>query len=1430
MPDDAAELSALVAEIAAERDRVLDDLSRLSSGDPDAPALCGYAGELSYRLHALGHGDDEDAVALDAFEHAFGRPGPADDPMWSAWRVIFGHLRAQRYDEARPDRELLSEVVELLGVGADGLPPDDPDFDPVREVAHALLVACTRERYERRTPADDEGALLDDALTRHHDALSAADPAIEGIADLRVDLGLLHIRRFALRGDLDDAAASARHYRAALDGAHPVAAADVPQVWHSAGVALMLHGRATEDRRELESARDAFDTALTELRRSGADAPEWAWEVRCDAVFIRATLWAVWKDQAHGAAAEVELTRLLAVPGAEDRLLPPYLDVFGRLLYERAAERDDAGGRDRAIALLRHALDTWDPARDGDSTVTAMFLAFFQQARYPDDPDPGRARDVLEGVAPTLRSSLDVQGLRPMALLMDAWARYRLVEHGLLAEREGVPEGLDVEGVLSAYNAMNDDLQQGRSHFDFGEDEHLPGFGRDVTGSHRRQAAFDQVLAGVRATEPGSEARARLASMLLGNLIAFDPDGRHVTADQRRELIEAVFQRVEQDPAWLGKAHAVAGVSLLGAEMAGSGSGLDAVLAHFDQAEAAGQDSGRDYGVALARLAAQTRRGQTGGAADDMEAGAEAWRRLREDPTVPRYLRQSMDLQQASHDAFAATRRGDLAAADRSIVQLATGHAEMSDEDPSRIQIYTLMENARAARDHLAETLGVPPLAPPAHRPGVLELRRQAARLPRDHRAWVLGDNGVTRFGRAGTAQDGPGLSDAARLLQEAYDLSDPGSDNRLRYANCLGMAHCVLASMQIDRVHRRERLARGIALLEGALAEAGGPEHRLHAPTGLALARAYRDRDDPHRRDRAAARRVGLDSLRGHAWAALLQSGTGHAELAAAQATTAALEVAGWCLKDDRPEEALRALDACRGLVLHAAVISTSVPDLLTAAGHTDLAAEWRASGADSAGLPQNPGAAVASPLGVPSSLRRRVLAALTPGDSPQTALLLDPPAPEEIGRALRSLGKDALVYLVPASEDVAGTAVVVTSGGAVHAVPLPTLTETAAPLKEYTPATAPLDRTPTGPTGRPAPTGPPSEASTEPPAGPPWGPPAGPGPEPRDPRVLGPVPGFGRDASRSLRRQLDRLCGWAWYAGMRPLLEAFEMPSGRLPRLVLVPMGALGLVPWHAAWEAGGPRGRQYALQAAEISYAASARLLCQVAARPAAARPGAALFVGNPTGDLYHAGEEADAVQRVFYPDGRFLGHRTRGAADGPGTPGEVLDWLRSPPAEGEEGGGVLHLACHASVAAGARRSAYLSLSDGQLAAEELTEAVAADDGRLGLVLLAACRSHVSGRGHNEAYSLATAFLVAGARSVVGSLWPVPDEATSVLMFLTHHFLRTHGEPPGRALRRAQLWMIDPDRELPAQLPAELAERAARIDPHDLSAWAGFTHLGQ
>lgn len=1404
-PDD-----TLIAELRAEREDVLAALSAMSSDDPEAPDLCALAGELSHRLHLLGGDPDDLQLAAQAFELAFRAPG--DDGDWAARRILYGHVRTLQYD-AGPAGELLDAAWVLLREGMAALPADDPDHEPVRDLGRRLLAACAKQRYlDADGPAEQEAELIDEALRRHEEAADGLEPGSEDAVDLAESRAFLHLERTQLRPGPADAEAAVSLYRAVLDAGLPTT--DLPLVRSSLGLALLIHGRATGDRDALEQARAELGSAVEQARRLTGERPPWAWEAEVRGVLARCLVWLNWKDHAQAAAAEAELKGLLTDQEQVESLLPMYLDCFGRLLYERAGLKEDRAGQDRGIALLRRALDTWRPERDGAVSGTALFLAVFQQSRYQDDPDPKRLEDVAEGARLVLGDD-GLSEIHGIVSFMGGWAWIMLEDqHGVVpASPDAVPEGMRLDDVRSAYLGLLDDLGQGRGFLNFsGTDDDFPGTFQGVAGTNRLAGGFDFMYAKLAAAEPGRE-RAHLALVLLSHMTLLDPHTVHVTAEQKEELIDCVLSHGQDDPAWQRQAQAVVAEARLLDELTGSGRGLDGVLDLLSRARAAAgaeDDDGRlGYGIDMARFTAMAHRGQTAGAGDDMETAGELWRQLRENPHLNPYQRTALGAQQAAFAAQAAAQRGDLRAVDEHLAELRAGHDALARDDPTRIELWTQLENARTARDRLAAELGAPPAPPLTGRPSLAQLRRTARELPRDHQAYVLGDNGITRFMRAAEIRDAAGVAEAMELLQEAHDLAAEGSDSRLRYANALGAGHCMLSGTQPLPSARARHLAKGITFLESALATAGGPEHRLYASSGLALGRAYRTRGELRRDDRGTGRRIGLDALRGHAWAALLQSGTQHAAQAVAQATSSALEVAGWCLRDNAPEEAVQALDACRGLVLHAATTSRTVPERLAAAGHHGLADEWRAAGPATRPA-TDPLTATQAPLSVPSALRRRVLAALTGAETVQDRLL-EPPSPDEIGTALRTLRKDALVYLVPASEDTPGTAVVVTSTGAVHSVPLPTLADDARPLRDHVRALADDD----GRSPHPA-----ADEGAE------------------GVRVLGPVPGY-RPAppdTPSLRQRLDRLCGWAWYTGMRPLLDVFATRTGRIPRLVLVPMGTLGLVPWHAAWEEGPDGRRHYALHEAEISYAASARLLCDVAARPEAVHAGAALVVGNPTGDLRYAGEEADAVHRAFYPDGRFLGRRANGDTDGPGTPQEVLSWLTGPDAgadaaDGGQEGAVLHLACHASIARDARRTAHLSLYGGELAAEELTEAVGGvGRGRLGLVLLAACRSHVSGRGHNEAYSLATAFLVAGARSVVGSLWPVPDDATSVLMFLTHHFLRVEGEPPARALRRAQLWMLDPGRRLPAALPPRFAERVRHIDPDDLSAWAGFTHLGQ
>lgn len=112
----------------------------------------------------------------------------------------------------------------------------------------------------------------------------------------------------------------------------------------------------------------------------------------------------------------------------------------------------------------------------------------------------------------------------------------------------------------------------------------------------------------------------------------------------------------------------------------------------------------------------------------------------------------------------------------------------------------------------------------------------------------------------------------------------------------------------------------------------------------------------------------------------------------------------------------------------------------------------------------------------------------------------------------------------------------------------------------------------------------------------------------------------------------------------------------------------------------------------------------------------------------------------------------------------------------------------------------------------------------------IFLAACTTNVIGQDYDEAFSMATAFLAAGAGTVFGSLWPVPDAATSLLMFMVHHFLNTESCAPVDALHRAQLWMLDPVRRPVPGMPENLVRFCRGPDPARPVAWAGFTHLGR
>ncbi len=511
----------------------------------------------------------------------------------------------------------------------------------------------------------------------------------------------------------------------------------------------------------------------------------------------------------------------------------------------------------------------------------------------------------------------------------------------------------------------------------------------------------------------------------------------------------------------------------------------------------------------------------------------------------------------------------------------------------------------------------------------------------------------------------------------------------------------------------------------------------------------------------------------RTHVWRALLEPDPAEAGRSVKNAAETAIGIAHRCVVSNRVTDALRALDTGRGLLLFAETELRRIPARLTAMGHRDLAERWEREGRDS----------------VP--LRREVLAAVR-SHPESVGSLLDPPSHAEIRTALTATGADALVYLVPGDNAMPGLAVIAPKDGPAAFMMLHNLqVGRGSDAERYLVALA--DRS----------------------------------------REVEPPPGAG------FSEMVGVLCDWAWNSAIGPLLETYfarALPGGE-PRIVLVPMGDLARIPWQAARRADGV----HAVQLAAFSQAVSARLFCENARKSRIRPTSTALVVGDPDTKspaipLKAARVEAYAVRNAFYRGGRYVGRRPNNSnsPSGRGTLTEVREWLAD---AAPQAGTTLHLACHGRFAGGessGRAELLLAPDDadgpgpGELNAAEIMRVLAAvPERRIGLVVIAACNTGRSIHGYDEAYSLGTAFLAAGARTVLSTQWAIPDEETSALMFVFHHHLREEGLPPWDALRRAQLWMLDPDREPPASMPADLASMVA--NHHDVVAWAGFVHGG-
>ena len=250
-----------------------------------------------------------------------------------------------------------------------------------------------------------------------------------------------------------------------------------------------------------------------------------------------------------------------------------------------------------------------------------------------------------------------------------------------------------------------------------------------------------------------------------------------------------------------------------------------------------------------------------------------------------------------------------------------------------------------------------------------------------------------------------------------------------------------------------------------------------------------------------------------------------------------------------------------------------------------------------------------------------------------------------------------------------------------------------------------------------------------------------------------------FGPGPAAEVRRLAARFLADPDDARTAERLGGLLLPPGSLPErgrtLYVVADGLLGNVPFAALRRGGRYLVEDHALVSIP---SLSALTVLEGSGRE---HPGPPLVLADPQGNLPAARMEGLEVARL-------LGSAPRTARSA------VSAELRQ-----ASGARSLHLATHTGLGPG---GAWLQLADRRVGASEIVK------GRIGprLVVLASCSSGVR-PGRQMWGSLGAAFLAAGSRAVLASLWSIADEPARDLVL---RFYREGGaSDPAAALARAQ-----------------------------------------
>ena len=303
---------------------------------------------------------------------------------------------------------------------------------------------------------------------------------------------------------------------------------------------------------------------------------------------------------------------------------------------------------------------------------------------------------------------------------------------------------------------------------------------------------------------------------------------------------------------------------------------------------------------------------------------------------------------------------------------------------------------------------------------------------------------------------------------------------------------------------------------------------------------------------------------------------------------------------------------------------------------------------------------------------------------------------------------------------------------------------------------------------------------------------------------------PSRGQTELKASPGQKDR-----WRDLYRLLIEPIEtyLPAQDGSRITIIPHGPLFALPFAGLRDAHG----RYLVERYTLEYSPAISVLKFTGAMHTPADPSAFhfLLIGDPAGmqklglpQLAGSRKEVSAVAHQLSPDKVTVlqGEDAR------------LEAVRSAAPNNT----VIHFATHGILDDQQPFDSFLALSDGKLSVRDVYGLNLAAD----LVFLSACRSGMGKVNGDGVLGLTRAFLYAGSRSVVATLWDVADEPTARLVADFYRNVR-QGQDKAQALRKAQLSIL-------AQLRAKKIKIATSGAPLTLPEnpvfWASFVLIGE